>query len=122
MTSSDESTEDVLELAFAAPAPVCDVERKTRLFELLGRTHMIPLLHAFESNPGPRRFSELRETLGVPQTTLTDRLQELTAKGFIERESFDEIPPRVEYTATEKTTDLAPAFEYLSRWGVYYDI
>ncbi|WP_227779293.1 winged helix-turn-helix transcriptional regulator [Haladaptatus pallidirubidus] len=29
-------------------------------------------------------------------------------------------PPRVEYTATEKTTDLTPMFEYFCRWGVYH--
>ncbi|XVH33012.1 winged helix-turn-helix transcriptional regulator [Haloferacaceae archaeon DSL9] len=82
---------------------------------------MIPILHEFESNPGPRRFSELQKKLGIPQTTLTDRLQELTDLGFISRKSYDEIPPRVEYTATEKTADLAPAFEYLCRWGIHHD-
>jgi DNA-binding HxlR family transcriptional regulator len=82
---------------------------------------MIPILHEFESNMGPRRFTELKEKLDVPETTLTERLQELTESGFITRESFDEIPPRVEYSATQKTKDLTPAFEYLSRWGIHYE-
>jgi DNA-binding HxlR family transcriptional regulator len=122
MSSSDDFSRDILTMEFATSAPACDVEKKMKIFEMLGQAHMIPILHEFESNPGPHRFSELHEKLGVPQTTLTDRLQELNEDGFIERESLDEIPPRVEYTATEKTTSLAPAFEYLSRWGVYHDI
>lgn len=122
MVPSDDFSKDVLDVEFAVPAPECDVETKMRVFRMLGQAHMIPLLHEFESNAGPRRFSELQEKLAIPQTTLTDRLQELTEKGFITRESFDEIPPRVEYTATEKTNDLAPAFGYLSRWGLYHDV
>lgn len=82
---------------------------------------MISILHEFESDPGPRRFSELQEILDVPSTTLTTRLQELTAEGFITRTSYDEIPLRVEYTATQKTLDLAPMFEYLCRWGVTHE-
>lgn len=121
MASSDDIPREILEMQFSVPTPTYDVEKKEQLFNTLGQAHMIPILHELESNPGPRRFSELQKKLDVPQTTLTERLQELTEKGFVTRKSFDEIPPRVEYTATEKTMDLTPAFEYLSRWGIYYD-
>lgn len=121
MTDTDPNSRELLEVTFRTETPVYDVDKKERLFKQLGQAHMIPILHEFEANPGPRRFSELKAALDVPETTLTERLQELTEAGFITRESFNEIPPRVEYTATEKTTDLRPAFEYLSRWGIYYD-
>ncbi|SFL04133.1 transcriptional regulator, HxlR family [Halogranum rubrum] len=127
MTRPDSGSDDagnpetLLSVTFEGPAPTIDVQDKARLFVQLGRAHTIPILHEFESDPGPRRFSELQETLDVPSTTLTDRLRELTADGFITRQSYDEIPPRVEYTATQKTLDLAPMFEYLCRWGVYYE-
>ncbi len=121
MTSANDNVDTLLEVTFSTPTPEYDVEKKAQLFDMLGQAHMIPILHEFESNPGPRRFSELQETIGVPQTTLTDRLHELTEQGFLIRESFDEIPPRVEYTATEKTMDLTPAFEYLCRWGIHYE-
>jgi DNA-binding HxlR family transcriptional regulator len=121
MTSRSDEAPEILEVTFSTPTPEYDIDRKAVLFKQLGQAHMIPILHEFESNPGPRRFTELKEKLDVPETTLTDRLQELTESGFITRESFDEIPPRVEYTATQKTQDLTPAFEYLSRWGIHYE-
>lgn len=120
MAYPDQETAELLDVTFTGPTPEFDVEAKADLFDRLGQAHMIPILHEFESNPGPRRFSELEEALEVPPTTLTDRLQELTALGFITRTSYDEIPPRVEYAATEKTTDLTPMFEYLCRWGVHH--
>jgi DNA-binding HxlR family transcriptional regulator len=121
MTRSEDSPESMLDVSFSTPAPSFDVSNKERLFKQLGQAHMVPILHEFESNPGPRRFSELQEKLEIPQTTLTSRLQELTELGFVSRTSYDEIPPRVEYTATKMTTDLAPAFEYLCRWAAYYE-
>lgn len=120
MSHPEENTENMLDVTFSGSTPEFDVEAKAELFNQLGQAHMIPILHEFESNPGPRRFSDLQEELEIPPTTLTDRLQELTASEFITRKSYDEIPPRVEYTATEKTTDLTPMFEYLCRWGIYH--
>lgn len=120
MSYPDQDAERMLDVTFSGPTPEFNVEAKAELFDFLGQAHMIPILHEFESNPGPRRFSEIQEELEIPPTTLTDRLQELTAFGFITRKSYDEIPPRVEYTATEKTTDLTPMFEYLCRWGVHH--
>jgi DNA-binding HxlR family transcriptional regulator len=35
--------------------------------------------------------------------------------------SYDEIPPRVEYRATEKLTDLRPVFQHLSEWAEQYN-
>lgn len=117
MTDADSSSEGLLAVTFHGPAPEIDVDAKIELFDLLGRAHVVPILHLFASDPGPHRFTDVRDRLGVPPTTLTDRLGELTAAGFLTRRSHDEIPPRVEYTATEQTTDLDPMFEYLCRWG-----
>ncbi|MFH5801891.1 winged helix-turn-helix transcriptional regulator [Haladaptatus sp. CMAA 1911] len=102
------------------PEPSIDVEAKTQLFTLLGSAHTLPILHEFAFSAEPRRFNELQDRLNVPTTTLTDRLQELTDADFLRRQSYDEIPPRVEYTATEKTTNLKPLFEFLCAWAVYH--
>lgn len=104
----------------AGPTPEIDVEEKEELFDLFGRAHVIPILNEFASASDPMRFTDLRSRLDIPPTTLTERLQELTDADFITRRSYDEIPPRVEYSATEKTTDLVPMFEYLCRWAVYH--
>ncbi|WP_330631385.1 winged helix-turn-helix transcriptional regulator [Halocatena halophila] len=120
MPPADQDTVSLLDVSFASPPPEVDVEMKAKLFELLGSAHMVPILHSFASDTRPRRFSEIQEQLDIPATTLTDRLQTLTDDGFIERTSYDEIPPRVEYTPTQKTADLTPVFEYLCRWSVHY--
>ena len=121
-----EDTEPVQADLFASifdglPAPDVDVDVKADFFDFLGSAHMIVILHCFAVEPGPWRFSELREYLDVPPTTLTDRLQELTAAGLLSRQSYDEIPPRVEYTATEKARDLKPAFRCLSLWVDHHE-
>ncbi|RJT07079.1 transcriptional regulator [Halococcus sp. IIIV-5B] len=90
--------------------------QKSALFTYLSRAYMLDVLHAFALDSGPWRFNELRDRLDVPPTTLTNRLQELTDTGFVRRESYDEIPPRVEYTATEKLLDFGPVFGCLGLW------
>lgn len=52
---------------------------------------------------------------------LTSALRELEADGFIHREQFNEIPPHVEYSLTEKGRDLMPIFYEIMRWGFKYD-
>ena len=52
---------------------------------------------------GPRRFGELMEALGnVSPKTVSQRLKMLEEIGFVQRQAFAEIPPRVEYRLTEK--------------------
>jgi DNA-binding HxlR family transcriptional regulator len=67
---------------------------------------------------GTRRFSELRASLaGISPKTLTDRLRDLEQHGLVERVSYAEIPPRVEYTLTERGRTLEPVIGALAAWG-----
>ncbi|MFC7153977.1 winged helix-turn-helix transcriptional regulator [Halomarina halobia] len=97
------------------------VREKRELFNLLGKAHTMELIHVFVREPGPWRFNELREVVGVSQNTLSARLSELLEADLLTRRSYDEIPPRVEYRATEKLTDLRPVFRHLSEWAEQYD-
>lgn len=92
------------------------------LLDLLGKAHAMAVLSAFAFADGPLRFSELEEQLGVSPNTLTERLKELTAAGLLDRESYDEIPPRVEYTATERAEDLFPVFAHLHHWAIEHEL
>ena len=68
-----------------------------------------------------QRFGELKRRLtGVTQSTLTKQLRELEADGFLHREIYQEIPPRVEYSLTEKGEALLPVFYAITRWGLKY--
>ena len=90
-------------------------------FDLLGRPHTTAILRRFACEAGPWRYSELQETLDISPTTLSNRLAALTEAGIIERESYDEIPPRVEYSTTAKGEALRPPFEELLVWIDSYD-
>lgn len=56
------------------------------------------------------RFSGLEEVVDIAPNTLSNRLEELTEIGLLTRNAFNEIPPRVEYNATEKARDHALVF------------
>lgn len=97
------------------------VQAKQELFALLSSAHAMEIIRVFCYEPGPWRFNELREVLDVSQNTLSARLSELNEVDLLTRQSYDEIPPRVEYRATEKLTDLRPVFQHLSDWAEQYN-
>ena len=67
---------------------------------------------------GPMRFSELRRTVpGATPKMLTQQLRELEKDGLVHREIFPVIPPRVEYSLTERGEALIPTLDALSKWG-----
>jgi DNA-binding HxlR family transcriptional regulator len=67
---------------------------------------------------GTKRFSELRASLaGISPKTLTDRLRALEDEGMVERVVHPEIPPRVEYTLTERGRAVEPVIAALAAWG-----
>jgi DNA-binding HxlR family transcriptional regulator len=67
---------------------------------------------------GTKRFSELRESLtGISPKTLTDRLRSLEEQGMVQRLVYPEIPPRVEYTLTERGRAVEPVINALAAWG-----
>ena len=65
-----------------------------------------------------QRFGELlRRMDGITQSTLTKQLRELEDDGFIHREIFKEIPPKVEYTLTELGKSFVPTLTQLMMWS-----
>jgi len=68
---------------------------------------------------GTMRFSELLKSMdGISPKTLSLRLKELEDHGILERKVFPEVPPRVEYTITEKGKRLESIFIELKRFGL----
>ena len=64
------------------------------------------------------RFGELKRALPfITNTMLTATLRELEAESLINRQQFNEIPPHVEYSLTEKSKDLMPIFYQVHIWG-----
>jgi DNA-binding HxlR family transcriptional regulator len=72
---------------------------------------------------GPKRFCELETSVGnINPRTLSQRLDDLESHGIVTRQSFAEVPPRTEYSLTEKGQDLQPVLEEMATWGdKHYD-
>jgi len=70
---------------------------------------------------GRSRFCELERSLeGISPRTLSLRLRVLEEEGIVERKTYPEVPPRVEYALTEKGRALAPLIEDMRRYGFHW--
>ena len=66
----------------------------------------------------PVRFNEMQRYLGrVADKTLSQNLKELERDGLIHREMYPEVPPKVEYTLTERGHSLVKVLDGLCDWG-----
>lgn len=75
------------------------------------------VLFTLESQPSIR-FKELQRSIpDISQKILTATLKMLEADGLINREAFPEVPPRVEYSLTEKGKSLLPLIDALLSWA-----
>lgn len=68
------------------------------------------------------RYSEIRkEMYNITDAVLSATLKDLIEDGMIDRKSYDEIPPKVEYSLTEKGTSVVPILQSICQWaGVFY--
>jgi DNA-binding HxlR family transcriptional regulator len=67
---------------------------------------------------GRSRFCELERSLqGISPRTLSLRLRALEEEGIVERQTFPEVPPRVEYALTPKGRALVPLIESMRVYG-----
>jgi DNA-binding HxlR family transcriptional regulator len=65
-----------------------------------------------------RRFCELERSLeGISPRTLSLRLRALEEEGIVQRHTYPEVPPRVEYALTEKGEALVPLIDDMRRYG-----
>jgi DNA-binding HxlR family transcriptional regulator len=91
-----------------------------KIIETLGKPHTLRILYGLYVR-SPMRFGEIQEQIQVQPKTLTSRLQELTRLELVERVAFNEIPPRVDYSLTQKGRDLGRMFKGLNEWAGKYD-
>ncbi|WP_160140186.1 winged helix-turn-helix transcriptional regulator [Chryseobacterium sp. c4a] len=69
------------------------------------------------------RFGELAVRINViSRKVLTDQLREMETDGLVIREEFKELPPRVEYSLTEKGLALLPILYLLEEWEAKYQV
>lgn len=69
----------------------------------------------------PVRYSEIRrEMRNITDAVLAANLKDLIKEGIVLRKSYDEIPPRVEYTLTEKGKTVVPVLIDIAKWAAPY--
>jgi DNA-binding HxlR family transcriptional regulator len=79
------------------------------------------LLLVRELADGRSRFCELERSLhGIRPRTLSLRLRALEEEGIVERQTFPEVPPRVEYALTDKGRALVPLIEDMRAYGLQW--
>lgn len=89
----------------------------TGLVQIIGRKYAVRLLTHIEEN-GSVRFRDLRTAMDdMSSSTLSARLAELERVGIIQRKTYSEIPPRVEYTLTAEGKSLRSSLFSLSRFA-----
>lgn len=67
----------------------------------------------------PVRFNDLKRQIGaITYKTLSSQLKELEADGLVTRKEYPQVPPKVEYSLTDKAETLLPILEQLCEWGV----
>lgn len=67
---------------------------------------------------GTVRFNELKRYIAsITYKTLSAALKELESDGLVHREEYPQIPPRVEYSLTERGKSLMPILDGLCEWG-----
>lgn len=69
---------------------------------------------------GVNRFGAMQRAIpAVTKQMLTQQLRELETDGLIDRRIFAEVPPRVEYSLTERGTSVLPVIHAMREWGTH---
>lgn len=70
---------------------------------------------------GTKRFGELKSLIpGITQRMLVNQLRELEEDLIVHRKVYPVVPPKVEYSLTEKGVTLMPILESMYEWGKNY--
>jgi DNA-binding HxlR family transcriptional regulator len=86
--------------------------------DIVGGKWKLPILCMLASGE-PTRYSTIKRKLGdVTNMMLAQSLKELEAMGMVLREQYNEVPPRVEYSLTEKGSSIVPILVQFGTWGI----
>ena len=94
----------------------------TNIMNILSKKWALLILRELH-NDGTKRFNDLiREMENISPRTLSKRLKELEKLELVSKKRFNEIPPRVEYSLTNKGKELIKCFKYLDVWARKFDV
>lgn len=95
----------------------CPLEYGLELFGGKWKSRIICVLN----EKGTLRYSSIRkEMLNVTDAVLASTLKELIRDGLVSRKQYEEIPPRVEYSLTDRGKSVVPILQSICKWaGVF---
>lgn len=93
---------------------VCEMEVTV---DIIGGKYKATILYLL-GDEGTKRFGELKSFLSdVSHKTLTNQLRELEEDGLVQRKVYPQVPPKVEYSLTEKGKSLGAILDLMCEWG-----
>ena len=93
------------------------MKETAKLRKLITKKGTLEILIPLCCTTNPVRYIKFRHTLkGFSSKTLAARLKELQRSGILERQSYNETPPRVEYNLTDKGQELVESIINLLQW------
>lgn len=88
------------------------------LIDVFGGKWKLPLICILAGDK-PQRYSTIKRRLrDITNMMLSQSLKELEASGLIHREQFNEIPPHVEYSLTERGKEALPFLTEAAKWAI----
>ena len=96
----------------------CPLEYGLAIFGGKWKSRIICVLSANEK----LRYSQIRkEMYNITDAVLSATLKDLMEDGIVDRKSYDEIPPRVEYSLTQKGKSVVPILQSICQWSdIFY--
>ena len=95
----------------------CPLEYGLEIFGGKWKSRIICVLAAMDT----LRYSEIRkEMCNITDAVLASTLKQLIADDIVCRKSYDEIPPRVEYSLTEKGKSIVPILYSICKWSGFF--
>ena len=96
---------------------LCPINYLTNVLGGRWKLHVLCILN----NGGTIRFGQIKRKIGkVLNVMLSQTLKELERDGIVIRHQYNEVPPHVDYTLTEKGKNVIPALIMLSEWAQKY--
>ena len=93
------------------------MKETAKIRKLITKRGTIEMLIPLCCSTDPVRYKEFRHLLkGFSSKTLARRLKELEKAGILQRQAYNEIPPRVEYRLTSKGQELVESIINLLQW------
>ena len=90
---------------------------------LINEKYKMNLMYWLAQYKPVMRFNELKRCLGtIPFKTLSNTLKELKANQLIIRNEYPQIPPKVEYSLSERGKSLIPILDLMCKWGTAHRI